>query len=96
MYVDALKILAPSQRVPWFCFVAVETYPPHLMAVYDVRDDPGSQSYPFLQLGRAKYRTALQQYVWCMEHDEWPGYGDEHRDMLLPPWVKDAEDFGLA
>jgi len=96
MYVDAGKALGLfPEEVPWFVFALAEKYPPYLVRGYDVYDDPQAMSYAFLDLGRKTYKTLLQQYAYCLKNDEWPGYGDEHADMMLPPWVKDAEDFEM-
>ncbi len=96
MYVDAGRALGIfGEEVPWFVFVCVEKHPPYLVRCFDVHDDPGAQSWPFIDLGRKQYKTLLQQYKWCTEHDEWPGYPDEHVDMMLPAWVKDAEAFEM-
>jgi len=84
MYLDAVKALGLTSEVPWFVFAAVEGYAPYSVAVYDVQDDIDALSYDFLHLGRVRYRALLQHYAWCLEHDEWPGYGDEHMDMELP------------
>lgn len=95
MYVDAKKILAPSDRVAWFVFGVAEGYAPYLVSAHDVHDDPDAQSYPFLELGRRNYHALLQRFKWCMENDDWPGYGSEHHDMMLPAWVDDQEDFSI-
>jgi len=93
MYIDALIAIDPPSEVPWFVFGVVESYPPYLCADYDVHDDRDAESYEWLQYGRAHYRTLLDQYKWCVEHDKWEAY-DTHSEMLLPPWVN-KELYGL-
>ncbi len=84
MYLDAVIALKLTDEVPWFTFAAVEGYAPHSICVFDVQDDIDALSYDFLHLGRIRYRALLQHYKWCVDHDEWPGYGEEHFDMELP------------
>lgn len=96
MYIDAMKALDPTDKTAWFVFVVCENYPPYSVAAYDVHDDPQAVSWDFLDLGRKTYKTLLQQLKWCIEHDDWPGYGDEHRDMMLPPYVKDADLYEMS
>lgn len=95
MYIDAQKVLDAQDRVPWFVFVVCENYPPYCAREFDVHDDIDAGSFPFIDLGRKTYKTLLQQFKYCQEHDKWPGYPDEHCDALLPPWVKDAEAFEM-
>ena len=88
IYVDAQLALDPCldqiDNWTWFIFAAVEKYPPYALTVWDVMDVPDAGSYQFLQLGRATYKMLLGRFRQCLGRDEWPGYEDEHRDMMLP------------
>ena len=97
IYIDAQLALDPPDEYSWFIFAAVEKYPPFALTVWDVMDTPDSQSYTFLQLGRAKYKTLLGRFRYCLGHDDWPGYEVEHRDMMLPRSAEaELSTFGLA
>ena len=64
-YVDAIS-LAVGYQVPFY-FLAVETNAPHGVALYKTGDRT-------LEVGRSKYRAALQMLQWCRENDRWPSY----------------------
>lgn len=95
MYVDAMLILDPPKKgeVPWFVFGVVENFPPYLVRQFDVFDDSAAVSFPFIDLGRKTYKSLLPAIKHCMETGKWPGYEDG--EMMLPPWVKDAEAFEM-
>jgi len=97
MYVDAAIALGltPEDVPTWYVFAVVEKFPPYLARAFDVHDDPEALSFAFLDLGRKVYKTKLAEYAFCRKHNKWPGYPTEHADMMLPPWVKDAEAFEM-
>ena len=95
MYVDAVNAVAPGDDDTWFVYVAQEKYPPYAIALYDVRDNSDAASFDYLLYGRASYQPMLMHLKWCIEHDKWPGYGDDPRDMLLPAWAKEASDYEI-
>ena len=41
-----------------------------------------------LDVGRDKYRSALQLLQWCRENDRWPSYQPfgEYEDLEIPEW----------
>ncbi len=85
-YVDGVKSVTGSD-LP-FLFVAVEKEPPHAVAVY--RADP-----ELIEIGRRKYRAALQLLQWCQESGTWPAYqpAGEVELISLPRWAANAEAF---
>lgn len=87
-YVDGIKA-ATGMELP-FNFIAAEKDAPHAVAVY--RADP-----EVIEVGRKKYRAALQLLKWCQESGSWPAYQPEGEIELisLPRWAANAEDFEL-
>lgn len=87
-YVDGLSKLL-GRRVPFY-FLAAETYAPHGVALYST----GERTF---EVGRSKYKAALQMVQWCRENNRWPSYqpfGDAE-EIDVPHWEKmlyDSED----
>ena len=50
-----------------------------------------------IEVGRTKYRAALQLLKWCQESGSWPAYqpGGEIELISLPRWAANAEAFEL-
>ena len=78
-YSDAIE-RAIGRRVPYY-FLAVESAEPYGVALYKA-----GQS--MLDVGRDKYRSALQLLQWCRENDRWPSYQPfgEFEDLEIPEW----------
>jgi len=78
-YSDAIE-RAIGRRVPYY-FLAVESAEPYGVALYKA-----GQS--MLDVGRDKYRSALQLLQWCRENDRWPSYQPfgEYEDLEIPEW----------
>ena len=78
-YSDAIE-RAIGRRVPYY-FLAVESAEPYGVALYKA-----GQS--MLDVGRDKYRNALQLLQWCRENDRWPSYQPfgEFEDLEIPEW----------
>lgn len=89
MYIDSLIALGKVQpdRPVKFLIVAVEKYAPYLVNVFEINDDPGDDSFDWLDLGRKDYRPLLAQYGQCKETGIWPGYGYDTKGMALPAWA---------
>ena len=87
-YVDGIKAVT-GMELP-FLFVAVEKDAPHAVAVY--RADPD-----VIEIGRKKYRAALQLLKWCQASGNWPAYqpGGEIELISLPRWAANTEAFEL-
>lgn len=87
-YVDGIRAVT-GMELP-FLFIAVEKEAPHAVAVY--RADP-----EVIEVGRKKYRAALQLLKWCQESESWPAYqpGGEIELISLPRWAANAEAFEL-
>ncbi|MDR9060660.1 PD-(D/E)XK nuclease-like domain-containing protein [Burkholderia multivorans] len=79
-YQDGLKALT-GRSVPFY-YIAVETEPPFAVAAYKASDE-------MIEVGRTKYRGALQLLKWCRENDRWPGYqpNGEIETVNLPRWA---------
>lgn len=86
-YQDGLKALT-GRSIPFY-FVAVEKDPPYAVAVYEAAED-------VIEVGRRKYRGALQLLKWCRDNDSWPAYqpNGEIEEISLPRWAAnfDLED----
>lgn len=63
-----------------FLFVAVEKTAPYLVSVIEL--DAAA-----LAEGRRLNRQAVDLYAHCVEHDQWPGYGDGIHTISLPSWA---------
>ena len=63
-----------------FVFIAVETEPPYLVAVYVA-------SEAMTQRGRIDYQTDLDTFRWCRDHNDWPGYSGHPLTIDLPKWA---------
>lgn len=79
-YQDGLK--AMTGRTISFYFIAVEKEAPYAVAAYKASDE-------VIEVGRAKYRGALQLLKWCREKNQWPAYqpGGEIEEISLPRWA---------
>ena len=80
LYQDGIKAVT-GRAVPFY-FVAVETEPPFAVAAYKASDE-------VIEIGRAKYRAALQLLKWCRDNDQWPSYqpNGEIETINLPRWA---------
>jgi exodeoxyribonuclease VIII len=63
-----------------FVFIAVETEPPYLVAVYVASETMTSR-------GRIDYQTDLDTFRRCSDANEWPGYSDAPLTIDLPKWA---------
>lgn len=83
-YTDGLA-RAIGREVPFY-FLAVETAAPHGVALYRT----GKKT---LEIGRSKYRAALQILQWCRENDRWPSYQPfgESEEIDIPHWERSLE-----
>ena len=77
-YLDGCR--AVGLDVDTFCIIAVESDPPHCVAVYQL--DPAE-----IELARAQYHGVLQQIVFWTKQGRWPGYSDELMDLVAPPYA---------
>lgn len=80
LYMRVLTWATGRDHKHWF-FVAVEKEPPHCCAVYAL-DDFRSLDSANLKIDRARRR-----YAWCLDWDEWHGYGDEIKSIGAPKWA---------
>jgi exodeoxyribonuclease VIII len=63
-----------------FVFIAVETDPPYLVAVY-------VSSEAMTNRGRFDYRADLETFRECQDTDTWPGYSNAPLTIDLPKWA---------
>ena len=63
-----------------FVFIAVETEPPYLVAVYVASETMTSR-------GRIEYQTDLDTFRECLATDTWPGYSSSPLTLDLPKWA---------
>lgn len=79
-YQDGLKAVT-GRTIPFY-FIAVEKETPFAVAAYKASDE-------VIEVGRAKYRGALQLLRWCRENDRWPAYqpNGEIESINLPRWA---------
>ena len=63
-----------------FAFIAVETEPPYLVAVYVA-------SWQMILRGRADYEADLAKFRECRDTDTWPGYSSAPLTIDLPKWA---------
>ena len=84
-YQDGMKTLS-GETVPFY-FIAIEKEAPYALAVYQA-------SQAMLEIGREKYRAALELLSWCRRNNFWPSYqpGGEIETIDLPRW---AANFSL-
>lgn len=80
LYVDGIQAVTRCKAS--FFFIAVEKEPPYAVAVYKPSDE-------LIEVGRAKYRGALEMLQWCLTNDSWPGYQPHGQieEIDLPRWA---------
>lgn len=67
-----------------FAFIAVEKDAPYAVGVYTLTDD-------FIELGRTRYKRALEIYKTCIETNKWPAYSDSIIELNPPAWAISKE-----
>jgi len=79
-YQDGIKAIT-GRTIPFY-FIAVEKDAPYAVAAYRASDE-------VIEVGRSKYRAALQLLKWCRENDKWPAYqpNGEIEMINLPRWA---------
>lgn len=80
MYWDGLKAVLrgkkmPLPEIPVFMFLVCEEAEPHTPALYEMYDTPESE---WFQAGRELWHGYLQRLRFAIEHDWWPGHGNEN------------------
>jgi len=83
-YIDGMK--AVTGKSVNFYFIAVEKTAPFSTACY-------MASQEMVEVGRAKYRGALELLKWCQENSRFPGYqpSGEIESIDLPRWAASFE-----
>jgi len=72
-----------------FVFIVVEREPPHAVGVYRLADKT-------LSAVREERRRLLAQYRQCVQSGEFPGYGDQIRDVDVAAWSMKQIETALA
>lgn len=86
-YTDGVK--AATGRDCRFFFIPQEKEAPYLSSVVDATDE---RHQPMAaEVGRHKYRQALERLADALASDRWPGYGDEPHALALPVWAVPQE-----
>lgn len=83
-YIDGMKAVT-GKSVDFF-FIAVEKTAPYTTACYKA-------SQEMIEVGRAKYREALELIKWCQKNEQYPGYqpNGEIEVIDLPRWAANFE-----
>lgn len=76
-------------KVRHFCFICVESEPPHAVAVYRLKDE-------VIDLFDARLATLVARYGECLLTRRWPGYADEVREIGIPAWFQRRLEEGEA
>ncbi len=76
-YLDGLAAISDISRR--FIWLAIESEPPHGIALYEPDDDT-------LKEGRVIYRELLKSYKVAVESNIWPCYNPEVSEIRLPKW----------
>lgn len=63
----------------FWCFVAVEKFPPYAVACYTLSPES-------IAVGRQKYESYLSSIKKCVDSGIWDAYGDELKTINLPEW----------
>jgi len=86
-YADQHKWIT-GEEIKKFIFVAIETSAPYAVKIYELEQDS-------MEVGRKKYRQALNEYAECKASDTWPSYDNQEIETIgIPQWAleKDAID----
>jgi hypothetical protein len=75
--------------VPPFTIIAVESSPPHDVAVFEMDDD-------FLYQGEVERAELMAQVAAGRFSGQWPGRYPEKQTLTLPPWVSAQDESGDA
>jgi hypothetical protein len=77
LYTDGLA--AVGQPIDLFVFIVCEKSPPHLTALYFLKDQD-------VQLGRDENDVLLDQLASCVQRGTYPGLLEEIQEISLPRW----------
>lgn len=72
-----------------FLFVAVESQPPHAVAIYRL-------DIATIRAGQREMQRAAALYADCITRNEWPGYQREVTTLSLPSWAMPADEWSDA
>jgi hypothetical protein len=87
-YLDGYEA-TKGQRAKDFVFIAVESQPPHAVALY--RLDAAS-----IAAGRLEMKRAAAVYRECLASGIWPGYSREITTVSLPQWAMPRDEWDEA
>lgn len=78
-YLDAWKLIT-GETPKAFVFIAQESEPPFLTAVYVA-------SPAMIELGRAEIAEDLRRFAQCLSTDTWPGLPGHPMELTVPAWA---------
>ena len=78
--IEALYPTQPGNPYRRYIIIAVESEPPHAVAVYDVDDEA-------LEQGAKDREKYIRQYKTCMATNRWPDWGPGALSLDLPPYA---------
>lgn len=87
-YLDGYEA-TKGERAKDFVFIAVESQPPHAVALY--RLDAAS-----IAAGRLEMKRAAAIYRECLASGIWPGYSREVTTLSLPAWAMPRDEWSDA
>lgn len=79
-YMSGVEATCGYQVPPPFVFIAVESDPPHDVAVFTVSEDD-------LFLGETIVQDLMRRVVECTATGQWPGRYSQAKPLLLPAWA---------
>jgi exodeoxyribonuclease VIII len=83
-YSDGWRACTGEAAPPWL-WITVETEGPYHCAVH--------QAHPsWIELGRARYRAALERLLRCQEEERWPGYTEDIQIVSPPRWASVSQE----
>lgn len=87
-YLDGYEA-TKGERAKDFVFIAVESQPPHAVALY--RLDAAS-----IAAGRLEMKRAAAVYRECLATGVWPGYARDVQTLSLPQWAMPVDEWDDA
>ena len=82
--IDLVKALKLASKARFF-HVVVEKDPPHLVNVMEIHND-------HIIRARKLNKLAIATFAYCLEHNQWPGYGNKVHSLQLPTWSVNQDE----
>lgn len=81
-YVQAVE--ETTGEICKYIFVVVEKDPPFGVAVYNLAEAT-------IELGMSEVQRLVAEHDYCTQHNVWPAYKEELREIALPGWAQVTE-----